>query len=528
MSLRCPPVCSWAECVLQWAQEQVFLSRVTETLMPARIRPDDEKPQRTPSLICEVALRVSRAQERMLLARLEAARQVYNACLGQARSRVRLVRESTAYQRARTLPRDDPARKALFAQARSQHAFSEYALHAYAQQCGQSWLGDHLDSLTLQKLASRAYGAANRLLVGKTRRVRFKGRQQLDTVEGKTTTSGIRWCGDRVEWTGLVLQALLDPRDQVQVHGLARPIKYVRLVRRKLGERHRFYAQLVCQGMPFRKPQHTLGKGVVGLDLGPSAIAVVSAQQALLQPFCPEVAPDEKALRRLDRKLDRQQRANNPAHYDERGQVKKGRKRWQVSTRQRTAQARRREFHRKLAATRKCSHGQLAHQVLALGDTFQLEQLSYRAWQRTYGKSVQCCAPGMFVQRLSRLAESAGGTIVDINPWRARLSQTCHCGRIKKKARSERWHACPCGANAQRDLFSAWLARFVDPDTSLLSVGQAHAAWPGWEPTLQAAYEQAIHNQPARGRRLPAAFGRRPGAGPSQSGSLAKGSPSRT
>jgi len=446
---------------------------------------------------------------------------------------VRLVRQSKAFQRARTVPRDDPTRKTLFAQARAQHAFSAYALHVYVQPMGHAWLGDHLDSLTLQKLASRAYRAANRLLVGTARRVRFKGRHQLDTVEGKTNSSGIRWCQDHVEWKGLVLPARLDSRDPVLAHGLACPVKYVRLVRRKLGERNRFSAQLVCQGVPWQKPQHQLGSGIVGLDLGPSAIAVVAEQQALLQPFCPEVAPDAKALRRLDRKLDRQRRANNPANYDERGRVRKGKKRWKVSQRQRQVQERRREVYRKLAATRKCSHGRLAHRVLALGSAVQLEHLSYRAWQRSYGKSVQLCAPGMFVERLSRLAGSAGATIVPINAWRARLSQTCHCGRIKKKTRSERWHTCPCGASAQRDLFSAWLARFVDPDTSLLSVGQAHAAWPGWEPTLQAAYERAINNQPARGRRLPAAFGRPPaavlvGAGPSQSGSLAKGSPSRT
>ena len=83
-----------------------------------------------------------------------------------------------------------------------------------------------------------------------------------------------------------------------------------------------------------------------------------------------------------------------------------------MSKRQRQVQARRRELHRKLAATRKRSHGQLAHRVLALGSAFQLEQLSYRAWQKIYGKSVQLCAPGMFVERLSRLAASAGGTVV--------------------------------------------------------------------------------------------------------------------
>ena len=95
-------------------------------------------------------------------------------------------------------------------------------------------------------------------------------------------TSGIRWCADRIEWKGLVLPARLDARDVVLAHGLACPVKYVRLVRRKLGAKNRFYAQLVCDGAPSQKLQHTLGQGVVGLDLGPSAIAVVAAQEALL------------------------------------------------------------------------------------------------------------------------------------------------------------------------------------------------------------------------------------------------------
>ena len=275
------------------------------------------------------------------------------------------------------------------------------------------------------------------------------------------------------------MAARLDPHDQVQAHGLACPVKYVRLVRRKLGERTRFSVQLVCQGVPYQKPHHHLGSGIVGLDLGPSTIAVVSVQAALLQPFCPEVAPDTRALRRLDRKLDRQRRANNPANYDKRGRVKRGPKRWKVSKRQRQVQGRRRELHRKLAATRKRSHRQLAHQVLALGNAFHLERLSYRAWQKTYGRSVQLCAPGMFVERLSRLAAFAGGTVVSINAWRARLSQTCHCGRIKKKARSQRWQVCPCGVSTQRDLFSAYLARFVDPETSLQGAGSGACSLAG-------------------------------------------------
>lgn len=103
--------------------------------------------KRTPSFTCEIPLRVTAVQERTLLVRLEAARQVYNACLGEVKRRVGLVRQSKLFQRARLLPKDDPERQRLFAQAR---------------------------------------------------RIRFKGKNQLDSVEGKTNASGIRWrlsCG---------------------------------------------------------------------------------------------------------------------------------------------------------------------------------------------------------------------------------------------------------------------------------------------------------------------------------------------
>src|SRR5262245_23594927 len=74
--------------------EYLFSFRRGSSLMPTRPRSADTTPKRPPTFVCEVPLRVSPAQERTLLARLEAARQVYNACLGQARRRVRLVRES--------------------------------------------------------------------------------------------------------------------------------------------------------------------------------------------------------------------------------------------------------------------------------------------------------------------------------------------------------------------------------------------------------------------------------------------------
>jgi putative transposase len=319
---------------------ETLFNRPEDSALPAAASAAPPQRQRTPAFVCEVPLRVAPASERVLLARLEAARQVRVTCLGEAKRRVGLVRQSNAFQRARTLQRDDPTRRALFARARAACACSEYGVHASADQLRPSWLGDPLDRTTCQKRASRASAAANRLLLGQARRVRGVSRHQLDRVAGKTNTSGLRWRGPQVEWNGLVLPARLSRRDRVQAHGLACPVTDVRLVRRQRGERKRFSAHLVCQGVPYQQPQPQVGSGIVGLDLGPSALAVASLQPARLSPCCPEVAPATRALRRLDRQLDRPRRAKNPANDDGRGLVKRGPQRWKASKRQRQVQPR--------------------------------------------------------------------------------------------------------------------------------------------------------------------------------------------
>jgi putative transposase len=121
-------------------------------------------------------------------------------------------------------------------------------------------------------------------------------------VEGKQNKSGLVWrekiAEDKtptgvlyVDWQGLELYPLIDTSDPVIRHGLAARVKYVRLVRRKLNGRNRFYVQLVCEGRPYRKPKHKLGRGTVGLDIGPSTLAVVSDTTALLKQFCEGLQP---------------------------------------------------------------------------------------------------------------------------------------------------------------------------------------------------------------------------------------------
>jgi putative transposase len=463
--------------------------------------------------VTELSLKISSAQERALLVRLDCARQVYNACLGESLKRLKLLRESKAYRAARKLPKGPKGspqaktRERAFRRARAAVGFREYDLHTYAAQFNHCWIGEHLDINTIQKLATRAFSAVNEYALGKHGKPRFKGKNQFDSVEGKSNASGIRWRDGQVEWLELELKAIVYRHDPVIAHGLNSRVKYVRIVRRKLNGRNRFYAQLVCEGTPLppekrreirkkRKKDEAAEEqkgrptGDVGLDLGPSTIAVVSEHDAFLEQFCPELKDKQKQIRRLQRKIDRERRANNPDNYLPDGRIRSGPKTWRKSARQKRTETKLAELHRKLAAQRKSLHGRLVNRILRMGSCFKLEKLSYRAFQRQYGKSVGKRAPGKFVELLKRKAESAGDSAVEFPTRTTRLSQTCHgCGTVEEKPLSQRQHICDCGIEAQRDLYSAFLATCVVPhdDTYRLDAALAHERWAGAEPLLRAA-----------------------------------------
>ncbi|HEY5156858.1 MAG TPA: hypothetical protein VII93_02705 [Anaerolineales bacterium] len=254
----------------------------------------------TASFVCELPLWVTPADERELLIRLECARMIYNACLGASLGRLAQLRESRAYREACQLPKgvrhSEAARNRAeaFKRANEQVGFREYDLHAYAQQFGHAWVGERLDSFTIQKVATRAFQAVQQYAFGKRGKPRFKGKGWYDSVEGKTNSSGILWRENVVKWLGLELPAILPPDDQVIEHGLTSRVKFVRLVRRKLNQRTRFYAQLICEGQPYQKEKNQPGQGVVGLDIGPSTIAIVSQRSATLERFCAELEPQQK------------------------------------------------------------------------------------------------------------------------------------------------------------------------------------------------------------------------------------------
>ena len=132
----------------------------------------------TGTFIHELRLTLSPHQVLVLNKRLDVVRQVYNACLGEGLKRLKLMRESKAWQAACKLPKkvknncgretNNKNRQNLFKLARDAIGFSEYALHKYTTTLRQSsCISQHIDSSTAQKTATRAFNALMQYATGK-------------------------------------------------------------------------------------------------------------------------------------------------------------------------------------------------------------------------------------------------------------------------------------------------------------------------------------------------------------------------
>jgi putative transposase len=446
----------------------------------------------TANFVLELPLRTTAADAGALGVQLDAARQVYNAVVGESLRRLDLMRERREYIAARRIPRGasrSPERKARAEEFRrlwEEFGLTAGSLQKFAQTCrGSRWIKDHLPGPACQTAATRAFHAVLQYGFGKRGRLRFKCRERHNSFEGKEAKSTIIWRDGAVRLCGVVVPAILNPANTWQTEALKAKAKYCRIIRREIRGRYPSYVQLIQKGLtPLVRETK---RGVVGLDIGPGNIGAVAQTEAVFEQFRPSAIQPWEELRHIERAMDRSKRANNPECFDEKGRSKKGARMRVRSKRYRVLARKRRERERCLAAERKRC-GALANRILGQGATVKTEKLSYRAWQRQrYGKSIKLRAAGAFVRMLERKATAvAGGELIEFGTRYTSLSQFCHVdGTYTKKPLSQRYHQFPDGSRVGRDLYAAFLARYV-LDNRLDAI-QAARAWTGAQSFLRAA-----------------------------------------
>jgi hypothetical protein len=507
--------------------------------------------QKTKSYVVEFPLQASKKDVRTVDTRIKAAGNLYNALLSDGFSIIKKLLADpdrqpaideyrSARKKANNKDLTPASKKGLEVKRElksaadklttldKKYGFREYDFHSKAGKHAKAcWITDHLDSNSLQTIATRAFKALQRWQMkgfGSKGKPRFKTwRNGMRSIQGKSQSCMRIKLGDdkkptRLVWKNLELPVILNKND---LHGYEASAlaaiesgdwKFCRIVRKNKQGSRKLYLQVILKGEAYIKPKHRAlydqNKGTkVGLDIGPSTIAAVGQNQALLDVFCGSIENLNNEIGRLQRQNSRKLRLANPHNYTQiekligkhtetRYRVKKGCRNWKKSNQYLKTQAEIKELHRKMADKRKYLHECMANKVLGMGNLIFSEKLSYLAFQKMFGKSIGFRAPSMFMTILARKAEKADGRIVDINTWTAKLSQYDHVtNTCTKKPLSQRHHQVGNQEEVQRDLYSAFLAKCVKPDAKSVCQREAIKAWPSTRLVLEATMADLINNR---------------------------------
>lgn len=216
----------------------------------------------------------------------------------------------------------------------------------------------------------------------------------------------------------------------------------------------------------------------------------VNDKNATLKRFCEDIVFNDKEIKKLQRKASRKLRLANPQNYTAGGAVKKGSKKWIRTNNYIKLQNKIADMKRRQAYHRKQLHGEEINLIVQESWKVSAEKLSYKAFQKIWGKSIASFAPSQFVARLRDKIKLLGGEFVEIHTYTTKLSQTCICGNIKKKSLKERFHKCEeCGLTMQRDLLSAYLGLFVTKNGKTLKIKNSYKNYKNYEPILNDCIE---------------------------------------
>lgn len=390
-------------------------------------------------------------------------------------------------------------RKALFSKRRKllkDSGFSEYDFKddiAGKNSLMQKHFIEHIATQIAHKLASDVWRSFDKFLFGNGRFIHFSKRGSLRSVASQKNGNGMTYKNGYFIWNGgqsknkIILKIkVTPPKNEYEKEMLSKKIKYLRIVKKWVKTRYKYYLQFALEGKPVKKDR-IVNKGNVGIDIGTQTVAISSADSVKILELADKIDKNHTKKKILQRKMDRSRRYTNPQNYNEDGTIKKPPKgqrfSWYKSKKYIQLAGKVRELERKNADIRKYQHTCLANWILSLGDTVYVEQMNFSGLQRRaketkidkngkyakkkrYGKSLANKAPSMFLTILESKLNQYGGQLNKINTYEFKASQYDHTDdTFTKHNRSERWHILSNGDKNQRDLYSAFL--IMNSDISL-------------------------------------------------------------
>ena len=464
--------------------------------------------------VLELPLQVEKYQADILNKRYEQLRQLYNYVQGKLLRQYRYFEQMAEFQACKTIRekrdffRSHPFHingKLAGNKELPEITFDEYGINGFVEKMAQKSVGTNMTyadlgftTYILDHLSASIWTAWEKKLYDyRATRISFKKYGELDSfssrrkvVRGKAYFSGVELHLDSMELAiklngkvgknakFITLPILHNPKhadyEMWALKGGLDSVKVVKVVRRLVRGQYKYYVQLSIEG---EKPQkgRTLGKGNVGIDIGPTTVAVSGENIASIDKLASKCDNIQEEITRLARKIDRSRRANNPENFNEDGTIKRGvRLVWNDSKRYKALRKEMAELQRRQAAIRKQQHIDRANALLKEGDTFIVENNQISGWTRKaketkvnektgkiqkkkrFGKSVANHAPAMFVTILENKVKSLGGKVIKVDTQNAASQYDFTNNSFEKHELKERSVTLSNGDTHQRDMLAAF------------------------------------------------------------------------
>ena len=400
----------------------------------------------TKSFIITLPIITGDQERRRLKKSFEFGRNLQNAVLGGGWCRVQKMRETPKWQVARTMPKGKERTKA-FTDLRKQFRLSEYDFHADVAQHRKASGRSHLLGINeAQKLATRAWISVERhMYQGGSPRF-FSAQRGLHSLEGKTIRTGIRWNAEKkfIIFSGHTYSVRIDKHDDWLTRALQDPmdpnkprkVKYCRIVREKRKGKERFLLQLIAEGVSPLKHAYAGTDQRMAIDpgLGELTYATENGDVVKIQ-IAPNADTDHRAIRKIQRAMERSRQATNPDNYDavtvvrhkktrKSLKVKSGNLHWRFSKRYEQLKTELAEIQRLATATRKREHGEVCNWLLCHAGDIIVEDNSFKAFQKGhFGKAIGRFAPSALYAQLTSKAESAGLQVRFVSPKKLKPTQ---------------------------------------------------------------------------------------------------------
>lgn len=458
-----------------------------------------------PNFIVQFPLKTEKYQEDILNKRFEIGRQIYNSLVNVTQKRYKEMIKTKKYRKIiSSLTGNKETNKETWKQIndiRKQYGMSEYSFHNDVKQM-QKHFKENIDAFTAQKIATALWKAYDKLFYGNGKKIYYKRYGGLNSLEGKSNKTGIRFKEDRILWNGLEIPVIIDYNNVYEYQAVQCKICYNRIIRKYVRNKYKFYVQVIFKDTPPVKAgketggiKHYIGQGDTGIDIGISTISVSSQSDVKILELADRVQDIGNEKQKLLRKMDRSRRAMNPGNYNEDGTVKKqGNKKviWNKSGHYKKYQNKLKELYRKQADTRKYQHECLANYIISLGDKVYVENMNFAGLQKRskntgknekgkfkkkkrFGKSLANKAPSMLLAILNRKLGYFGKKLIEINTFEAKASQFNHFdGTYTKKTLQERWNYFN-GIKIQRDMYSAFLIMNIASDLKSFDIEKCNS-----------------------------------------------------